>query len=159
VALSADGRLALSGGLDGSLRLRETATGETIRVFKSADGPITSVAFSPDGRLALSGSSAGRVRLWQLPLAAEQAIADLTAAIRLDPECAEAYFTRGQILARQMDYDRAIADFTRAIDLDPCQALAYFHRGLLYSEQEKYGPAKADLEIALAINPQLAEKP
>jgi tetratricopeptide (TPR) repeat protein len=119
---------------------------------------VTSVALSPDGRLALSGSEDGSVQLWQLPLTAEQAIADLTAAIYLDKKCAEAYFTRGQLLARQKDYDAAIADFTRVIDLDPCHALAYYYRGLLYSEEEKYGPAKADLEIAFTIAPKLAPK-
>jgi WD40 repeat protein len=159
VALSADGRLALSGSLEGSVRLWETATGETLRTFKSSGKPVTSVALSPDGRLALSGSADGSVQLWQLPLTAEQAIADLTAAISLDKKCAEAYFTRGQLLARQKDYDGAIADFTRVIDLDPCHARAYYYRGLLYSEEEKYGPAKADLEIAITIDHKLAPKP
>ena len=56
VAFSLDGRLALSGSNDSTLRLWEVETGRSLRVLEGHSASIWSVAFSPDGRLALSGS-------------------------------------------------------------------------------------------------------
>jgi WD40 repeat protein len=60
VALSPDDRLALSGGLDGTVRLWETATGKDLASFPHPE-EVRSVAFSPDGRLALSAHGGGWV--------------------------------------------------------------------------------------------------
>src|SRR5262245_58038359 len=58
VALSPDGRAALSGG-GRTLKLWEVASGQELRTFTSTgpSGLVQSVAFSPDGRTALSGSA------------------------------------------------------------------------------------------------------
>ena len=55
VSLSADGRLALSGSSDGTLRLWETSTGQCLHVFQGHTDSVYSVSLSADGRLALSG--------------------------------------------------------------------------------------------------------
>ena len=52
----------------------------------------------------------------------DQVIADCTAAIRLQPDCAEAYFNRGISYAAKCEYDKAIADYTAAIQLQPDDA-------------------------------------
>ncbi len=66
VALSPDGRYALSGGEDGSWRLWELATGKTIYAVKAhLEGLHIHVAFSPDGRQMLSGGW-NEVKLWDL---------------------------------------------------------------------------------------------
>jgi WD40 repeat protein/tRNA A-37 threonylcarbamoyl transferase component Bud32 len=54
VALSADGRRALSGSADRTVRLWDAKTGEQLHSFK-ANGGIWSVALSPDGKYALAG--------------------------------------------------------------------------------------------------------
>jgi predicted Zn finger-like uncharacterized protein len=64
VALAADGRLALSGGADRTLRLWEAATGQCLRVFEGHTEWVTAVALAADGRLALSGGADATVRLW-----------------------------------------------------------------------------------------------
>src|SRR5262249_24682348 len=110
VALSTDGKLALSGSRDGSMRLWDVATAETLRVFQAPGGPITAVAISPDGPLALSGSGDKSVRLWRLPLTCKQAIADLTAAIRLDPNSVSAHVLRSSCYLQQECYGQALAD-------------------------------------------------
>ena len=66
VAFSPDGRLALSGSLDNSLKLWEVATGRELRSFNGHTNYVNSVAFSPDGRFALSGSEDTTLKLWDV---------------------------------------------------------------------------------------------
>jgi WD40 repeat protein/predicted Ser/Thr protein kinase len=54
VAFSPDGRRALSGSLDKSVRLWDLDKGQEIRTFVGHQEAVHSVAFSPDGRQALS---------------------------------------------------------------------------------------------------------
>lgn len=63
VAFSPNGRLALSGGNEGSLKLWEVATGREVRTihpkYDVGDTGIDLVTFSPDGRLALFATHGG----------------------------------------------------------------------------------------------------
>ena len=53
------------------------------------------------------------------------AIAAYTEAIRLNPENAQPYSSRGQAYLRKGELDKAIADCNKAIQLDPMMAEAY----------------------------------
>lgn len=64
VALSPDGKTALSGG--GELDLWDVVSGKLIRTFASPQGDIESVAFSPDGHTALSASGYGPIWMWDV---------------------------------------------------------------------------------------------
>jgi WD40 repeat protein len=66
VCFSADGRHALSGSADRTLRLWEVATGRCLRVFEGHEGGVTAVCLRPDGRHALSGGSDATLRLWDV---------------------------------------------------------------------------------------------
>jgi eukaryotic-like serine/threonine-protein kinase len=66
VAISPDGRTALSGSHDKTLKLWELATGKELRTFTGHTGPVNSVAIARDGRTALSGSSDNTLKLWDL---------------------------------------------------------------------------------------------
>jgi serine/threonine protein kinase len=67
VAFSADGRLLLSGGADGTVRLWRAADGDELRCFEGHAGKVHAVAFTPDGRAAFSGSADGTIRRWTVP--------------------------------------------------------------------------------------------
>ncbi len=66
VALSPDGRMALSGDNSGRLKLTDVASGKVIRFFNGHSDHVGSLKFSPDGRIALSGSADHTLRLWDL---------------------------------------------------------------------------------------------
>jgi mono/diheme cytochrome c family protein len=74
LALSPDGRLALSGGQDHTLRLWDVADGRLLRSLDSHTAAVSCVAVSPDGKLALSGSVDRTVRLWDLEEGKEIAV-------------------------------------------------------------------------------------
>ena len=66
VAISPDGRTALSGSDDNTLKLWDLATGKELRTFTGHTRWVRSVALSPDGRTALSGSDHNTLKLWEL---------------------------------------------------------------------------------------------
>ena len=66
VALTPDGRRALSGSKDKTLRLWDLDTGACLKTLEGHTDWVHSVALTPDGRRALSGSGDKTLRLWDL---------------------------------------------------------------------------------------------
>jgi len=66
VAFSPDGRYALSGSCDKTLKLWNISTRNMARVLRGHTECVTSVAFSPDGQWALSGSWDNTLKLWDV---------------------------------------------------------------------------------------------
>jgi len=66
VAFSPDGKLALSGSSDKTLKLWEVSSGRVVRTFKGHSDSLRAVVFSPDGQLALSGSDDNTLKLWEV---------------------------------------------------------------------------------------------
>jgi tetratricopeptide (TPR) repeat protein len=86
----------------------------------------------------------------------DEALADHTRAIDLDPAYATAYSNRGLTYKNLGRYDEALADFTRAIERDPAYATAYYNRGLTYANLGRFEEALADYTRAIERNPALA---
>jgi WD40 repeat protein len=66
VAVTPDGRHALSGSHDRTLRMWDLQTGRLLRSFVGHEGEVSEVLVSSDGRGALSASHDGTIRLWDL---------------------------------------------------------------------------------------------
>ncbi len=82
----------------------------------------------------------------------EEAIAQYSEAIRLDPEFAAALYNRGQAYFTLGHFDKAVPDFTRAIDVDPTDrqvALAYAGRAMAYTMLENDAEAGRDMSRAI----------
>ena len=88
VAFSPDGRLALTGSLDGSAGLWDVATGKQTALLRHED-KVVAVAFSPDGRLALTGSFDKTARLWDVATGKQAALfqhEDKVVAVAFSPD-------------------------------------------------------------------------
>ena len=81
----------------------------------------------------------------------DEAIADFTQAIQLQPDNVVAYTNRGAAYADNWELDRAIADFTQAITLNPRDANAYFNRGVTYAQRGDSADVIADFKQVLAL--------
>lgn len=66
VAFSPDGKQALSGSRDKTVRLWDLETGKEIHCFAGHTGTVLCVAFSRDGKFALSGANDKTVRVWDI---------------------------------------------------------------------------------------------
>jgi WD40 repeat protein len=71
VAISADGRRAVSAGWDGTLRHWDLEDHRLIRQMTGSRNAAMSVALSPDGKRVLSGSADQTVHLWDLETGTE----------------------------------------------------------------------------------------
>jgi len=73
VAFTPDGKRAVSGGDDRTLRLWDVATGKELRRFEGHRDAVTAVSFSTDGHFIASGSRDRTVRLWDVESGRERA--------------------------------------------------------------------------------------
>lgn len=86
-----------------------------------------------------------------------QAEAASAEAIRLDPQCAEAYHLRAGSLFNAGKVKESIPDFDRAADLEPQNAEVCKNRGIAYLNLLRFDEAIADLRHALDLDPDHPE--
>jgi tetratricopeptide (TPR) repeat protein len=94
-----------------------------------------------------------RAQLYILAFRYDDAIADMDAAINLDPDNPELYVLRANITLLIYEWDRVLADYNTAIELAPDYADAYFYRGVFYYTRTEYDLALADLNHYLELTP------
>jgi tetratricopeptide (TPR) repeat protein len=85
----------------------------------------------------------------------DEAIADETRAIALNPSSATAYNNRCVAFDDKRLYDQAIADCSEAIALKPGFADAYNDRGNVYKDKGLKDQAIADYRAALRFDPNV----
>jgi len=66
VAISPDGQMVVSGGLDATIRVWNLATGEPVRTLTGHTKPVNTLAIAPDGQTLVSGSDDDTIKIWQL---------------------------------------------------------------------------------------------
>jgi tetratricopeptide (TPR) repeat protein len=84
----------------------------------------------------------------------DQAIADYSAAVRLDPNNANTFFKRGDAYLKKGDFDRAISDYGEVIRLDPKNANAFFGRGVAYAKKGDLDRAISDYSEVIRLDPK-----
>jgi lipoprotein NlpI len=83
----------------------------------------------------------------------EAAIADLTAALKIDPKNPATLADRGAVYDALGEYDLSVADYDRAAKLRPAWAALIDNRGNAYAMLGDYDKAIADHTRSLALDP------
>ncbi len=86
----------------------------------------------------------------------DDAIADLDAAIGMEPKNTEYFIARGEVRLRLGRYADAERDYQKAIEIDSGNAKAYLGRGGVYLMQERAGEARTDLDRCVALAPKFS---
>jgi tetratricopeptide (TPR) repeat protein len=87
----------------------------------------------------------------------DNAIADYSRAIEIDPKYTDAYYSRGLIYDNFSQWNQAIADYSKAIEIDPIYIRAYNERSIIYGKTGQLDKAIADCSKAIEIDPKSAE--
>jgi tetratricopeptide (TPR) repeat protein len=96
-----------------------------------------------------------RAAVWSAKGLFDNAIRDLTEAIRLDPD-SRAYNNRGTAWFAKGDNEAAIADFTEAIRFDRRNAFAYRNRADAWNRKGDFDASIADSSAAIRLLPENA---
>jgi tetratricopeptide (TPR) repeat protein len=86
----------------------------------------------------------------------DRAIADHTAALRLQPNNPRSFNFRGLANRYKGEYDAAIADYSSALAIQPNNAQFYNNRGHAYRWKGDYDRAIADFNQAIRLDPAYA---
>lgn len=86
-----------------------------------------------------------------------RAIADLSAAIKLEADNAKYLNTRGYFHLLQQNYDEAMADFNAALALDLSYPQPHNNRGLVRIAQEDFEKAVVEFDAALRLDPKYVD--
>jgi tetratricopeptide (TPR) repeat protein len=94
--------------------------------------------------------------IWKALQDYDQAIADLSEAIRRNPTEPAYYANRGSCWNRKQDWDKAVGDFNIALRLKPCYA-SYNNRARAWSGKKDYARALADYDEAIRLEPKSSQ--
>ncbi|MEW5912653.1 MAG: tetratricopeptide repeat protein [Thermodesulfobacteriota bacterium] len=95
---------------------------------------------------------------WAVTKQYDQAIADFSKAIEINPKYAKAYYNRGISWRRKQQIEKAIADYTKAIELNPNYAKAYGNRAVALALLGRYKEALADAQRGTELDPSRQTK-
>ncbi|EFL51146.1 Peptidoglycan-binding lysin domain protein [Solidesulfovibrio fructosivorans JJ]] len=87
----------------------------------------------------------------------QQAVDSFNKAIKLNPNRADFYASRGHAHYYMKQYAKAIDDYTKAIEKNPNFALAYSMRGLSRTRSGQYQQAITDFNKAIGFGPNEAD--
>lgn len=139
---------------DGSQTITIIATAADHRPVQTVWTPMPGLSYDSTFRLEMLPSGyANRGREKLLAGDLENAISDLTEAIRLDPNTASHYEDRAKAHSEKGDPTKAIADYTTAMGLEPIANDQYLAFGTKLLDDKNYSKAVAYLSEAIRLNP------
>lgn len=83
----------------------------------------------------------------------QQAIADLTEGLRIDPKNKNGYFNRSIAYYSTRQYDKALGDYEAYVKIDPFNANVWYETGMIQRSMNKNQEAVASLNKAIQLNP------
>lgn len=83
-----------------------------------------------------------------------QAVADFSAALRLDGKDGALYRARAAAYTEQSEADRAVSDYVQALRLNSRDAAAFRGRGIAFAVKREYDQALADYSEAIRLDPK-----
>jgi tetratricopeptide (TPR) repeat protein len=104
-------------------------------------------------------SQAMNLRCWaraQWGQELDEALADCNTALKLKPNTAAYFDSRGLVYLRRGNYDKAIADYDAALRLHPKLAWSLYGRGLARLHKGDSTAGQADIAAASALRPGIA---
>ena len=128
VSFSPDGRLALSGSYDSTIRLWDIESCNMNRTLGHRE--VTSVSFSPDGHFALSGSGDYTIILWDIE--SEEEIAEIRGYTGALLSCA--FSPGGESIVYGNHLGNVALVSIENLDASPPFVKAYAKSGRLYSQ-------------------------
>jgi tetratricopeptide (TPR) repeat protein len=108
-------------------------------------------------RLHRSVLKNNRARVYTMLGRLDEALADYDVVIAADPNHAEHYLERGNILRRLGRNDEALADYQRAISLSPPFPEIHYNRADLRVVMEDLDGAMADFSYTLDLDPEFVD--
>jgi tetratricopeptide (TPR) repeat protein len=142
------------------LALVEVNLGEPAEALRLVDECIASLDrdLEPDEhRLHRSVLKNNRARVYQSLGRLDEALADYEVVIQEDPNHAEHYLERGNILRRLGRTDEALADYARALRLSPPFPEIYYNLGDLRATLGDAEGAIADFSYVLDLDPEFID--
>jgi len=81
----------------------------------------------------------------------DQAFAEVTKAIQIDPSVADYYTFRGELYRLKSDVANAVADYSKSIELNPNNGEVYYFRAICYKFIKEYDLARSDVRQAQSL--------
>ncbi|MFJ9776524.1 tetratricopeptide repeat protein [Kitasatospora sp. NPDC101157] len=130
---------------------------EALRLVDECVASLDELLTPDEHRLHRSVLKNNRARVYSALGRLDEALADYAVVIEQDPNHAEHYLERGNILRRLGRPAEAAADYRRAIELSPPFPEIYYNRGdLLLGEGDTEG-ALADFSYVLELEPDFVD--
>ena len=86
----------------------------------------------------------------------DQAIANFSKVIELNPELAIVYYNRGVAYGKKGEVDLAIEDYAKAVRLNPHYLDAYNNRGIAFNIKGEHELAIQDFDKVIQLEPKFA---